>query len=88
MKIKSTSNRGVTKQTVRTDNKEKVKETPQKEVSDVVSLSDDAIAALKANATEEVSDPSSDKEPLPDPRATAKAILEKELARVFREIYL
>ncbi len=87
MKIKRTSNRGMTQSKVHSKS-QKQSNNSRKEVGDVVSLSEDAIAALTSDRVEKVSQRSSIDEALPDPRATSQAILEKELARVFREIYL
>ena len=72
---------------------EPAKPAERKDVSDTVTLSVDALSA--GGAVEEVhsvnevqAETEGDRGPLPDPRETGRAILEKELAGVFREIYL
>jgi hypothetical protein len=56
---------------------------------DTVNLSSDAIAAAaRAQEAQAVSATGQEDEPLPDPKATAQAILEKELDAVFEETYL
>jgi hypothetical protein len=56
---------------------------------DIVSLSSDAIAAAaRAQEAQALSAAGEDEGPLPDPKATAQAILEKELEAVFEETYL
>ena len=71
---------------------DKAKAPERKEISDTVTLSTDALAAGTVNAVEAVDavilDGHDGHGPLPDPRETGRAILEKELAGVFREIYL
>jgi hypothetical protein len=59
------------------------------EITDTVSLSPEAIAAAKAEAADQVEglDGTFDG-PLPDPRETSRAMLRKELERVFGLIYL
>lgn len=68
---------------------ESVKATERKDVADTVTLSEDAMSVGAVNAVNSVeTDTDGDRGPLPDPRETGRAILEKELAGVFREIYL
>ncbi len=55
---------------------------------DKVSISVDALVAAETSETNEVSSETQTSGPLPDPMATSQAILEKELAALFREIYL
>lgn len=92
MKIKKTSGSGRTNQAARTPGsaptakQDKVQETQS--VGDVVTLSSDAVSAAGVQEIQEVSTETTADGPLPDPRATSKAILEKELAAVFRETYL
>ncbi|MDJ0761593.1 MAG: hypothetical protein QNJ97_01285 [Myxococcota bacterium] len=97
MKIKKTTGRDVQTYSVNAKeaatNKEQPKEKNAAQIGDTVSLSADAVAAgramvAKGQEIEEVSKMSSRDAPLPDPRETSQAILEKELAQVFREIYL
>ncbi len=96
MKIKRTTNRGSPKEAVRSTEQTQTTKRPSqpsaKEVADTVSLSVDAIASRNAvdetSSIEEVAEATAADGPLPDPRATSQAILEKELAQVFREIYL
>ena len=96
MKVKKTSG-----QTVSRDNigpREQTKTTrpsqpPPVDIADRVTLSSDAVAARvsaadEVNPTEGISERTTTDGPLPDPKATSKAILEKELAQVFKEIYL
>jgi len=58
--------------------------------SDVVNISLEAIAAAKIEAAQEVQqvEETSVEGALPDPHETSRAMLEKELARVFRATYL
>ena len=59
------------------------------EVTDTVSLSPEALAAAKVDAPEGVDGIDADGGgPLPDPRETSRAMLRKELERVFGLIYL
>ena len=74
---------------------DKSKPAERKDVSDTVTLSTDALSAGAADSVEAVEavdsvnmDGTDGHGPLPDPRETGKAILEKELAGVFKEIYL
>jgi hypothetical protein len=62
----------------------------RREVQDTVTLSEDALAVAAAEpvAPVEAAGEGRGEGPLPDPRETSRAILEKELASVFREIYL
>jgi hypothetical protein len=57
------------------------------QAADKVTLSEGAREAGKVNAVE-ASDLDSSQGSMPDPRETSQAILEKELASVFKEIYL
>jgi hypothetical protein len=62
----------------------------RREVTDTVTLSEDALAVAavdSVNSVEAMGDGAGGG-PLPDPKETSRAILEKELASVFREIYL
>ena len=61
--------------------------TQRAEVTDTVSLSEDALTVSGVEATAKT-DADGSSGPLPDPRATSQAIIEKELATVFKEIYL
>ncbi|MCP4606261.1 MAG: hypothetical protein GY847_38085 [Proteobacteria bacterium] len=97
MKIKKTNGSGSVTQTARTKgNAASQKQSSNlrpSDVGDTVSLSSDALAVRQANETEisaveKVEKTNSKDGSLPDPRATSQAILEKELAQVFREIYL
>ncbi len=74
-------------------------ENDSRRSGDVVRLSSDAIAAAggesskveeiqAAEAVQAISSEASVTGPLPDPRATSKALIEKELEALFREIYL
>lgn len=66
-----------------------VEKTEQATSKDTVNLSSDAIAAAaRAQEAQAVSATGQEDEPLPDPKATAQAILEKELDAVFEETYL
>lgn len=68
---------------------EGVKPTERKDVADTVTLSEDAMSVGAVNAVNAAAlETAGDRGPLPDPRETGRAILEKELAGVFREIYL
>jgi hypothetical protein len=61
--------------------------TERAEQTDRVSLSQDALAVAGVDAAAKA-DADGAGGPLPDPRATSQAIIEKELATVFKEIYL
>ena len=91
MKIKRTSQGNPTSSAVqarvRSGGGTEVKPSDRKDVADTVTLSEDALQAV--NAADAVSsETDADHGPLPDPRETGRAILEKELAGVFKEIYL
>ena len=97
MKVKKTSGQTVTRSNV--GPKEQVKgntrpsESPPVDIADKVTLSKDAVTARtdaieEVKPVDEIADKTTTDGPLPDPRATSKAILEKELAQVFKEIYL
>ncbi|MCP4679837.1 MAG: hypothetical protein GY854_30965 [Deltaproteobacteria bacterium] len=97
MKIKRTTGHDRTKDAVgpikKAESPQRSSKTASKDISDTVSLSLDAVAAHRAgdievSSAEEIQQVTSIDGALPDPRATSQAILEKELAQVFREIYL
>ncbi len=92
MKIKKTSGPGRTNQVARTPGNapttKQDKAQATESVGDVVTLSSDAVSAAGVKETQEVSGETTADGPLPDPRATSQAILEKELAAVYRETYL
>ena len=69
---------------------EKTARVERKEVTDTVTLSEDALATAAAEPVNsvEATGQADAHGPLPDPRETSRAVLEKELASVFREIYL
>jgi hypothetical protein len=67
--------------------KESTSRTERTEIADKVSLSEDALAVSGVEAARKT-DADGSQGPLPDPRATSQAIIEKELATVFKEIYL
>lgn len=61
----------------------------RKDVTDTVTLSGDALAVGAVSSVNQVEAADADPNgPLPDPRETGRAILERELASVFKEIYL
>ncbi len=66
---------------------EPTKSVEKPEIADKVTLSESALAV---GGVTEVAQADADGSggPLPDPKATSQAIIEKELASVFREIYL
>ncbi len=68
-----------------TDKKAGSQDVEQVDVADTVNLSAEAIAAAKVESTDGVD---ASGEALPDAYETSRAMLEKELARVFREVYL
>ena len=99
MKIKSTS-RGnptgsVTQSRTHSAGGDKGRVQEKKDVADTVTLSTDALSVGGTESVEAVDaadavnavDPDG-RGPMPDPRETGRAILEKELAGVFKEIYL
>lgn len=93
MKIKKTSGGSMTTQTPLAKGVPAAPSTNKQEApappSDIVSLSSDALqAAARVQATQAVTETGEEGGPLPDPRATAQAILEKELDAVFDETYL
>ncbi len=92
MKVKRTRNTGLSKQQKqRATNKApaaKNKDDDATPVGDVVNISADALSAAKVNEAKAVGDDSLADGKLPDPRATSQAILERELAAVFKEIYV
>ncbi len=94
MKIKRTSQGGTPTQVKSRGNvgsdADKTKHVERRDVTDTVTLSEDALAVAATEpvaAVQETGDGLGGG-PLPDPRETSRAILEKELASVFREIYL
>lgn len=66
---------------------ESTKSAEKTEIADKITLSEDALAVGATTGAEQVENDGS-KGPLPDPKATSQAIIEKELASVFKEIYL
>lgn len=70
-----------------TKGSESAKSAEKTEIADKVTLSEGVLAAGATTGIEQVENDGS-KGPLPDPKATSKAIIEKELASVFKEIYL
>ncbi len=94
MKVRKTSGAGMVGKTGYTPSKSSTTEisptADSAEIADTVSISDEAIAAAsRAEAVDAVEAVSSGADgPLPDPHETSRAMLEKELARVFWAIYL
>ena len=91
MKIKRV-NRGTAPSTVSSHSRKpsgskSVKSKEPVRAGDVETLSQGARQAALVTAVEAAGDATSGRT-LPDPRETSQAILEKELAAVFKEIYL
>ena len=91
MKIKRTNRVAtptkVSSQGRKTDGREQTGASDAVQAADTVTLSDGARAVGRVNAVES-SDLNASGQRMPDPRETSRAILEKELASVFNEIYL
>ena len=66
---------------------ESTKRAEKIEIADKVTLSEGVMAVNGASGVEPANADGSNG-PLPDPKATSQAIIEKELASVFKEIYL
>ena len=69
---------------------ERARAVDPSDVTDTVSLSEEAIAAARSDAVDGVNAVGMTEAdgPMPDPHETSRAMLKKELERVFRLIYL